>query len=289
MPDWLPLLIGLSMVPAAFWLLSSAGAPKVWLYALSAGVLLLSLASYRSVGRQPLALIGAMGYPVLGYLVIERLRPKSVLVSYFLVTLVSLVGGLAVAGVLNGLPFMVKADVFSGVKIAHYVPILIIAILAWTSMSDWRSALKSPLLITQLLVGLAVLGGLGFMATRLGNDSPAGVSGLELQFRSLMERVFPVRPRTKEFLFGHPVMFVALGALAAYHQGREPWLRRGGWIALLLAVGSIGITSVVNTLCHLHTPLTVGLFRIAFGWVLGGIIGSILWGVIGFSEARKQV
>lgn len=289
MPDWLPVLIGLSIVPAAFWMFGQMGLERRWAIGLAAGVLLLALLGYKPVGRQPLALVAAMGYPVAGYLLVSTLKPKWIISSYTLITMVSLLGGLCVAGILNGLPFLVKADVFSGVKIAHYVPILVIAILAWMALSDWRAALRSPLLITQLLVGLVVLAGLGFMATRLGNDSPAGVSGAELAFRSLMEQVFPVRPRTKEFLFGHPVMFVALGALSRYWQGKQPWASRGGWIALLLAIGSIGITSVVNTMCHLHTPLSVGLFRILVGWVVGGIIGSILWGVIGFREARKSI
>ena len=39
-------------------------------------------------------------------------------------------------------------------------------------------------------------------------------------------------------------------------------------------LGSIGATSVINTMCHLHTPLEVGLTRIAIGVVVGGILAA---------------
>jgi hypothetical protein len=61
-----------------------------------------------------------------------------------------------------------------------------------------------------------------------------------------------------------------------------------GWAVLALMVGAIALTSVVNTMCHLHTPLDVGLIRIGVGFVLGGIIGGVAWAVLRYCLPRTQ-
>jgi phosphotransferase system glucose/maltose/N-acetylglucosamine-specific IIC component len=57
-----------------------------------------------------------------------------------------------------------------------------------------------------------------------------------------------------------------------------PWLEAVA--AALLVLGTIGQTSMVNTLLHLHTPLTLSLARIAIGLVIGGIVGAVAWAVL---------
>jgi hypothetical protein len=185
-----------------------------------------------------------------------------------------LVGGLVVAGSLNGLPFLVKADSFSGVKLAHFAPIAFIGLWFWVRNGQWRTVMGDPVRWGQALLGFGLMAALLFMATRTGNDSPAGVSGVEMQFRALLDQWLYVRPRTKEFLIGHPALVVLLGALIA----RRTEALASGWLAIGAMVAAIGQTSLVNTLCHLHTPLAVGLTRILVGLVLGGIIGALGWG-----------
>jgi ABC-type nitrate/sulfonate/bicarbonate transport system permease component len=90
------------------------------------------------------------------------------------------------------------------------------------------------------------------------------VSPLELKFRSLLDQVL-VRPRTKEFLVGHPALIVAL-ALWAMARGRA-------WIVPLLFVGAIGQESLVNSFCHLHTPIALTLARTWNSLWLGSLIG----------------
>ena len=52
-------------------------------------------------------------------------------------------------------------------------------------------------------------------------------------------------------------------------------------------LAAIGQTSVVNTMCHLHTPITLSLARIGVGWILGCILGWIVWGVLSRVGAQR--
>jgi hypothetical protein len=122
---------------------------------------------------------------------------------------------------------------------------------------------------------LVILGALMFMSSRTGNDNPAGVSDLELKMRFLLDRILVVRPRTKEFLIGHPLLIVGIGLLAAHRAKPNPKLAI--LTALALAGGAIGQTDIVNTLCHIHTPILLSLTRIGVGVVAGCIIGLAVW------------
>jgi MFS family permease len=56
---------------------------------------------------------------------------------------------------------------------------------------------------------------------------------------------------------------------------------RGLWVAL--TVGAIGQVSILNSFCHLHTPLTLTLLRVFNGlWVgaLAGIILCVVWDLV---------
>jgi hypothetical protein len=122
------------------------------------------------------------------------------------------------------------------------------------------------------------------MLARTGNDSGVGPSGGEMVFRNLLDRFLYVRPRTKEFVIGHPLLFLGIGMLqrfrriqASPHIETYPPGAFSGWIVLALMLGAIGQTSVVNTLCHLHIPVVLSLARAVEGLVIGCIIGVGLW------------
>lgn len=274
-PSWLLALLAISMLPALF-LFHLVNLPLAHVQGRISFVVL-GLAVLSGViepGRNYAALVAAMLYPVLAFMLLVHAPPKNILAGYLRTSLVSLVGGLVVAGLLNGLPFLVKADSFSGVKLAHFAPIAFIGLWFWVRNGQWRTAMGDPVRWGQALLGFGLMAALLFMATRTGNDSPAGVSGVEMQFRALLDQWLYVRPRTKEFLIGHPALVVLLGALIA----RRTETLASGWLAIGAMVAAIGQTSLVNTLCHLHTPLAVGLTRILVGLVLGGIIGALGWG-----------
>ena len=84
---------------------------------------------------------------------------------------------------------------------------------------------------------------------------------IEEQFRQSLESIFYVRPRTKEFLIGYPFLLIAF----MYVDGKISRL----WIWFFNIVGSIALISVINSFCHLHTPLQVSLYRSVLGLLLG--------------------
>lgn len=276
-PKLLFLVIGLSLIPTAAWTLMVLQLPRPVYLGLGMVFILLALVAYSHSGRQLTALGAATLMPVTAFLVVLERQGKVWFVEILLASLVSLVGGLCVAGLLNGLPYFIRADQFMGVKLAHFLPILLIGVIAYSRLGDLKAAWNSPMVWSQAALGVLILVALAFMATRTGNDNPAGVSGFETKLRSLLEAVFPVRPRTKEFMVGHPGMVVGLGMLALLATKPELKTKLGGWTALALMVGAIGQTSVVNTMCHLHTPIMVGLIRIAVGLGVGMVFGAILW------------
>ena len=79
---------------------------------------------------------------------------------------------------------------------------------------------------------------------------------------------------------GHPLLIVALGLYLRHRRAAKPDATRGGWVALLLLLGAVGQTSVVNTLCHLHIPVALSLARIGIGLALGAVFGFALWAVV---------
>jgi MFS family permease len=270
-PAWLfPLLAlaaGVATAAGASVLLPSG--PWRWAVALIA-LVLAGLAA--TEGTRPLAATGfAFAMPVVGYAWLMGRRGKSLIGGYAGVTLFSLAGGLAVAGLLNGASYFVRTDQFFAVKLAHFGPIAAVGLILLFDRIDPRTLWRQPAAWGPAVLSIAVLVALAFMALRTGNDNPAAVSGLELRLRGLLDDLLPTRPRTKEFLVGHPAMVLGLGLLATGRQAL------GGWAALALTLGAIGQTSIVNTLCHLHTPIDVGLSRVAIGWALGGGVGFVIW------------
>lgn len=244
----------------------------------------LAAASWTPTGREFLALAAAVAFPIGGFLTIwERFRP---ILDFARVSLISLVGGLAVAGLLVGLPYMMRIDQFMGVKAAHVLPVLVVGLIIVGRISSWQAIARQPVLWGAALIALASLAIVGLMVVRTGNDAPAAVSGLEMQFRGLLDTVLFARPRTKEFLLGHPAMLLGLFLLA---DSVSNWNGRNlTWAGLLLTIGMVGQASIVNTLCHLHTPLEVSLARIAIGWVLGGILGALLWALFRAKRPAKR-
>ena len=154
-------------------------------------------------------------------------------------------GALLVVGLLGDTRFLLKYDQFVGIKVAHLLPLLALAAVlaagALVPASSWpdrwrqvrgnlRSLAAEPVLVWQIAaLALALLVVL-VLVLRTGNDPGMGVSSLELKLRALMDRFLFVRPRTKEFLIGHPAMVVALGgaeAVAAAGRRRCFWARLG--------------------------------------------------------------
>ncbi len=289
-----------------FPILSLAIAPVVFFVASSfvtnrrvrvAGALVLGLvvlASVTKIGQEASALLGSVSFPILGFLVLDAYLSKStrrgllqVLTGYWLVCGISLIGGLCVAGMLNSLSFYIHASEMQAVKVSVFLPIVAVGLHYFVTLTNWKRALESPITLAKIGVGLAVCLAVGVMLARTGNDTGVGPSDGELVFRSLLDRFLYVRPRTKEFLVGHPALIIGIGMLGQVlgrkrdseaSDALESPLR--GWTALALMVGAIGQSSLVNTLCHIHIPFFLSLIRDVEGMALGCIIGVVLWVVV---------
>jgi hypothetical protein len=246
-------------------------------------------------GTQLAALAAACLFPALGLLHKDALRPDSgtgyspvrvALQRFVLTTCITGIGIAAIVGLLADRLFLIKADLFLGVKATLVVPVLLVALvyaldLRATEKRRWPDALASvrrmlqrlaaePVLFWQVAAGLVALIALAFLVMRSGNDPGVGVSGLELKLRSLLDRVMPARPRFKDLL-GHPALILAL-ALAARGYRK--------WALPLLIIGAVGQASLLNTFCHLHTPLPVSLTRGLLGVAFGVIIGLVLYALL---------
>lgn len=196
-------------------------------------------------------------------------------------SLISLAGALLMVGLLADKGFMLKLDQFTGVKLAHVLPLALVGGIFFFRAGgeqDWRERLQKfmdqPVLVKFAFVAGLLLVALLVYVSRTGNESVA-ISPLELKFRTLLDNLLGVRPRTKEFLLGHPLLLL-LFYLGFKDNRYQP----------LLQAGVIGQVSLVNTYAHIHTPLMVSLFRSFHGlWI--GIVGGLL--LIALWEVGKRL
>ena len=246
-------------------------------YAVMGFLAILAVGSLMPSIRAYVALLAAIVMPLMAFLYLDQSTDSSVTKRFAIMSLISLVGGLSIAGLLNGVAYYIHSEQFEGVKLAHFLPIFIVGGYFYYRFAYAKGFSKAPVLWGHIIVGFLILGMLAFMMMRTGNDNPAGVSGIELKLRNLLSLILPVRPRTKEILLGHPMMVIAIGMMIRYKLMNNNDTTRGGWLALALMAGAIGQTSIVNTMCHIHTPLTAGLYRIVIAWIIGGGIGLVVW------------
>jgi hypothetical protein len=181
--------------------------------------------------------------------------------------------GVFVAALLSRWSFMLAFNTFLGVKPAQVLPVVLVAL--WLAFQDqaraagWRATLRGvgawlnqPLRLGGAITALVVAGAAVLVLVRTGNVS-LPLSGPEQQLRRLLEETLVARPRTKEFLFGYPVLVLA-GTAAALE-----WRR----LALVLAVaGTVGTAGAINSFSHLHTPFIYSLWRTGNALALGAAI-----------------
>ena len=320
---WLLAVVTLGVCGGFLWLLQALlGLPPRWFWAIAvvtvaagaggmfagAGMLRLAAALAAAilfpiiaVGWSARGLIaGAKGTPGLGA-ALGRL-----LGTFAVVSAVTAFGGLLVVGLLGDSAFLVKVDQFRGVKLAHLLPILAVAIV-WLARSmdayhehiedarpdmvdyhtgdtvpEWpalwaglRQALTSVVAYWHVAAAFVGLAALAMLVMRSGNEAVGAILPMEMELRAALDRFLGVRPRTKEIFVGHPLLMLAI--LLAIRR-----VRKGVWI--LFAVGVIGQVSLLNTFCHVHTPLMLTVLRVFNGlWVgaLGGIVLCALWDLFG--------
>ncbi len=248
--------------------------PARWVWALMIGTGLvggLLICQSMIFSQQIFALVAAIVFPVLGVITAFDSKNREKL-GYLIGGLVSLAGAFLIVGLLSGTNFLVKLALFRGVKLMHIVPIALAFIFGTFEKLPLESLCQiKPILMDRLrrlasVRTLITIGVAGLVATIyiLRTDNfVLPVPNFELVLREELERILYVRPRLKEFLFGHPVLFLTLRT-----KRKHP---------LLFAAAVVGQLSLVNTFTHIHTPIILSLLRSFYGLVLGCLIGYILW------------
>lgn len=249
-----------------------------------------------TLGAKLCALSAALSFPALGVVLAHRVsvrgKPLRAAFKALLVASgVSLGGGLLVATSLTSPFFLLKLDQYAGVKLSFVLPVLAVGLWRlgagyeirpyfhgwWVRLSE---SSRRPLLYGHVVGLLFLLGLAALWILRTGNVPEIQPPAFELKLRELLEKLLYARPRFKEFAFSHPLLM-----LAALLERRA----RPGVVALLWAAGAIGQASIVNSFCHLHTPLLIAVLRTVNGVWLGALFGGVIcWALWGLLPMRKK-
>ncbi|MCW3096269.1 MAG: hypothetical protein JWL77_1887 [Chthonomonadaceae bacterium] len=297
-PTVLFAIMGLSVAAGLVWMLRTALPLPDSTSGLLLGIvgLLCMVCAWRldETGRKLVALLAGIVFPTVACLrtfprTSGKSLPPNVCLSkavqgIVIASGITAIGIIHVVGLLATRPFMVHASQFLGIKAQHAVPLLLVALVAvaggvtlpdetwarWKARAagQFRAAMQEPARFGLLIIGIVALAAIVLIVARTGNDAGVGVSGAELKGRAILDRILPVRPRTKEFLVGHPLFILGL---AWWWRGR----RRLGLPCLVF--GSLGQVSLLNTFCHIHTPLIISAWRDGIGLVLGVLLGAAIF------------
>ena len=189
--------------------------------------------------------------------------------------LFAVVGGLALASFFSVADYMLRLRTFSGVKLTLILPPLLVILHDLKKRIHPESVtqfLSRPPLWGELMIILVLLAGVGLIIFRSGNV--AFIPGFEARIREVLERVLIARPRTREVFVGYPsillLSFLVRKKLFAHY--RE-----------IFRIGVVlGFSSVVNSFCHFHTPITLILLREVNGLWTGLIVGVVLVALVKF-------
>lgn len=249
--------------------------------------------------RQILAFAAAVFFPVLAMNIIldiwDKAKEKSASVvkvilnstwQLALAVLLSLIGGMYLAAILADSRFLLEVDIYRGVKLTFIMPLVLMTLLyvkRYDMLEVKGAGFKVAISKVNELLSksitfkhVALLGVLGiillYFVARSGHSAGVPVAAIEVKMRLLLEQLMYARPRQKEFMIGHPAFFLA--AYAAYHQ--FPRL-----IQYALTCGAvIGQASLVQTFCHMRTPVFMSTVRAIDGYAMGAVIGIILVTVV---------
>jgi len=273
-----------------------------WLYAGVAAGLAITLATmalhHVTLWRELVALLAALAFPILAMLWFvpgarRETWPANVrlgggavlarsLAGLWGMSAASALGGFMVAALLAEWSFMMEARLFLGVKVLIVLPVVIVGLAVaaaqagpegvWPRVREWlRQPLRLEYGILLIVIGGAALFALG----RTGNTGLPALGGLEVKVRTVLERLLVARPRTKEFLIGHPAMMLAIAL--AYLGARR-------WVLPLAMAGAVGQTNLVDSFSHIHTPLVYVVERTVYALVIGSVIGAVLIGALLWSR-----
>ncbi len=270
----LAILVGFGAIVIFILLFSELGATKLGYILGIIGAIgyvgLLKLSP--SIAYRMMALFGATIFPTYAMIIGIKETPrnlKETIIAFLKICVISYGGVFTIVGALSRTSFALGINVFAGVKLAHIIPIAaIIVILVYRKhkldYNFYKGILDRKISYGALIIIGIIAGALLIYTSRTGNSGSA--STLELQFRQLLTNVLGVRPRTKEFLIGYPILVCLL-----YYGYKEAYLP-------FIIFAAMGPISLVNTYAHIHTPLLISMTRSVYGIVFGLLIGLVaIW------------
>ncbi len=298
-PSVLAVVAGLVLYLALLFNISAARQVLLWAV-VSAAALGLLFIGRGLLTRQLLSLAAASVFPVLSMSVIFNIWDKNTtdkhslfaicfkgLWQLALAVVLSLVGAAFMSAIMTDSRFLLEIDIYRGVKLTFIMPVLLTAILFIKRYDLLQVVGRGLAVLWQRLNGLldtgltfrhvVVLAVLLFVAYyfvgRSGHTGGVPVPAIELKMRALLEQLMYARPREKEFMVGHPAFFIAV--LAVYRCAPR-W-----WQFVLVCAAVIGQGSLVQTFCHMRTPVIMSFLRAIDGYAVGAVFGIIGVLVIG--------
>ena len=201
--------------------------------------------------------------------------------ALFVCGMISYVGAAYLSASLADTEYLLEVNIFRGIKLTFILPIVLVAIgflqrfdVFDGKMDDtegfleqFKRILDVPVKVKTLLGLFLVLVAAVVFVARSGHTMGMPVSATELKFRAFLEQAMYARPRTKEFMIGHPAFLLAPMA----------WFRKWPTMVLfvLVMVATIGQGSMVETFAHMRSPILMSTARGLGGLVLGAGVGAI--------------
>ena len=293
---WLPIVLaivaGVVLFASLLFNLSSKTELVLWavLSAVGCGLLMLGRGL---LTRQLLALAAASVFPVLSMSVIMNIWDKNT-TSNGLVKIIwqamwqlalaialSLVGAAFLSAILTDSRFLLEIDIYRGVKLTFILPVVLTAVLylkrydmlqvvgkgVKSLLEKLNSLLDTGLTFKHVAVLFVFLFIAFYFVGRSGHTGGVPVPAIELKMRAFLEQVMYARPREKEFMIGHPAFFLTVMAV---YKCAPRW-----WQFVLICGAVIGQGSLVQTFCHMRTPVVMSFVRALDGYAVGIVFGII--------------
>jgi len=200
---------------------------------------------------------------------------KNIFTGITRIMMISVIGGLIIGALLTHYQFILAIQLFSGIKIAYILPLILVTFyLWWISKEDKRLLIedfKKPILFEHAFLVLIFLVFGVIYIVRSGNFSFLPVPDIEEKMRLFLENILVARPRSKEFLIGYPLLSLAIAMnFLGLHYLKLP----------IIIMGTVAPVTIVNTFCHVHTSLSFSLLRTFHGYWLGLLFSIVLTSMI---------
>ncbi|PKM77551.1 MAG: hypothetical protein CVU90_06800 [Firmicutes bacterium HGW-Firmicutes-15] len=227
------------------------------------------------------ALAAAILYPsfsslvLLLYLKKNREKPflLQLMVSLAIILGINSLGMYTVVTSLADIRYIMNVYIFSGVKMAFILPLLLFFVNYVSCMVGFTDFKNNTIQFLQdkpsylvLLMGMVGVLAIYYYLGRSGN-AVVSVSSLEIRLREILESLFLARPRFKELLIGYPSLFAMVYLYRKYQYDA---------ILLVLGLGvMMGSISMVNSFSHVFTTVMVSANRTLAGLLTGTVVGLV--------------